>query len=336
MPGDVAVSVVMCTYNRAHVLPQVLDALMRQDTGGAFTYDIVVVNDRSTDGTADIIAAAQQDSPVTIHHVLAEGEGVAAARNRGWQAARGEWIAYTDDDQVNEPTWLAALYDAARRSGAPCIGGSVHLRFDVPPKFPLTWVTKSMLGYKEHPEKEITRLWDCPGTGNVMFHRSVFEKLGGFDNGLHWGGEDAEFMTRLVDAGLRVWFTPRSVVHHLIPAYRVQEGYFKWCSLRVGVAIAEVDVRTRGKARLAILCCARIAQALLKNLPLLLLARLRGDEGMVLEKRCLLWRCGTYVRATLYLIAPALFPQRGFFDSLSFRGERSGVAKAAAATSGEG
>jgi hypothetical protein len=200
---------------------------------------------------------------------------------------------------------------------------------------PLTWVTKSMLGFKEHDEREITRLMDCPGTGNVMFHKSVFEQLGGFDNSLHWGGEDAEFMARLMDAGIKVWFTPKSVVHHLIPPYRVQESYFRWCSLRVGVALAEVDLRTRGKAKLAILCCARIAQACMKTLPALVIAKLKGDEGNVLEKRCLLWRCGTYTRAALYLIAPALFPQKEFFESLSFRGERTGVAQAAASPAGQ-
>lgn len=328
MSAAVDITVVICTYNRAKVLPLALDSLVNQQTGGAFTYDIVIVNDSSTDETPDVIAAVQAASSVTLHPVLATGQGVAAARNLGWQSAQGEWIAYTDDDQVNEPNWLLALWNLAQKHNAKCVGGAVHLRFDEPPTMPLTWVTKSMLGFKEHPEKQITRLMDCPGTGNVMFHRSVFEKVGGFDNGLHWGGEDAELMVRVLDAGITVWFTPESVVHHLIPPYRVQESYFRWCSLRVGVALAEVDVRTRGKAKLAVLCLARIAQALLKNMPQLLLARMKGDEATLLEKRCVLWRCGTYTRATLYLIAPALFPQKAFFESLSFRGERTTVAKA--------
>jgi len=326
MSSPVDISVVICTYNRAKVLTLALDSLMSQETDAAFSYEIVVVNDRSSDETEEVIAAAQAKSGVEIRPVLARGEGVAAARNLGWQSARGAWIAYTDDDQVNDPRWLVSLWNLAEKHQAPCVGGAVHLRFDEPPTMPLTWVTKSMLGYKEHPEKQITRLMDCPGTGNVMFHRSVFEQVGGFDNGLHWGGEDAELMVRVLDAGIPVWFTPESVVHHLIPPYRVQESYFRWCSLRVGVALAEVDARTRGKAKLALLCIARIAQALLKNMPQLLLARLKGDAATLLEKRCVLWRCGTYTRATLYLLAPALFPQKQFFDSLSFRGERSTLA----------
>jgi GT2 family glycosyltransferase len=319
------ISVVICTYNRATILPLAIASLIAQDTGGAFTYEVVVVNDASTDNTLEVIAAAQDKSPVPLRVVSGRGEGVAAARNLGWQNAEGDWIAYTDDDQVNEPDWLAKLWSLAKRRNAQCVGGSVHLRFEEPPTMPLTWVTKSMLGFKEHPEKQITRLMDCPGTGNVMFHKSVFERVGGFDNDLHWGGEDAELMVRVLDAGIAVWFTPESVVHHLIPPHRVKESYFKWCSLRVGVALAGVDARTRGKAKLAVLCVARVAQALIKNMPQLLLARLRGDEATLLEKRCVLWRCGTYVRATLYLLAPGLFPQRAFFESLAFRVERAAL-----------
>lgn len=329
MAGAVDISIVMCTYNRAHVLPQVLDALIHQETHGAFTYDIVIVNDRSSDETPQIIADAQANSPVTIHHVMAKGEGVAAARNFGWQNATGEWIAYTDDDQVNERNWLRVMHDRAVRTGAQCIGGAVHLRFDVPPAMPLTFVTKAMLGWKDNAEKEIVRWIESPGTGNVMFHRSVFDKIGGFDNALHWGGEDAEFMARVLLAGIKVWFTPESIVYHLIPEYRVQESYFRWLSKRVGVAFAEVDLRIKGKPKLAMLCAARVAQALIKHVPQLVLAKLTGDAGNALEKRCHLWRCYTYTRFTLATLAPALFPQRAFFEALSFRGERTGVAKAA-------
>ena len=61
-------------------------------------------------------------------------------------------------------------------------------------------------------------------------------------------------------------------------------------------------------------------------MPQLIVAKLRGDAGVVLEKRCVLWRCGTYLRASLYLMAPGLFPQRAFFEGLSFRGERTSIA----------
>lgn len=307
-----------------------LDTLMRQETEGAFSYEIVVIDDASTDGTPEAVADLQRQSTAPMRYVRGQGRGVAEARNLGVTSAAGSWVAFTDDDQLNDPRWLITLFNLAERTQAKCVGGSVHLKFETEPAFPLTEVTKSILGYKVHPEGRITRLMDCPGTGNVMIHKSVFEQVGMFQPTLAWGGEDAEFMLRVLQAGFPVWFTPESIVHHMIPPYRVTIDYYRWASLRVGVALAEVDGKVRGRFRLLALCAARLAQALLINLPRLILAQLSGDTGQALERKCRLWRMMTYARQTLYFAAPAVFPQRQFFESLKFRGERSTVAKKSA------
>jgi hypothetical protein len=324
-PPDI--SVVICTYNREKMLRLALDALLRQETDGNFSYEVVVIDDASTDGTADVVAELERLHADQLRYVRGQGRGVAEARNLGVESARGTWVAFTDDDQLNDPRWLAELHALAQRTGAECVGGSVHLKFETEPAFPLTLVTQSILGYKVHPEGRITRLMDCPGTGNVMIHRKVFARVGRFDPTLDWGGEDAEFMLRVMQAGIPVWFTPKSVVHHMIPPYRVTVEYYRWASLRVGVALAEVDGKVRGRARLALICTARVAQAALINAPRLWLARLTGDAGQVLERRCRLWRVTTYARQTLHCLAPGLFPQRRFFEGLKFRGERNTVAK---------
>ena len=167
------------------------------------------------------------------------------------------------------------------------------------------------------------RLMDSPGTGNLMIRRTVFDKVGVFNEDLVWGGEDAELMLRIHGAGIPVWFTLRSIVHHMIPAYRLTEEYLRWTSLRVGVALAEVDAGSRGRAAMVFLCAARIAQALLVNLPRFLVAIIRKDRGKVIETKCLLWRATSYVRQAIHMIAPRLFPQKRFFASLEFRRERT-------------
>ncbi len=325
--NDPTISVVMCTYNRASLLRRVLDSLVTQKTEGEFDYEIVVVDDRSSDETPDIVAEFASRSAVPVRYVRADGQGVAHARNLGIDSSRGEWVAYTDDDQWNDPDWLYALVIAARKSGVDCVGGVVELELPPEATLPLTDVTASMLGRKVNPEGRITRLMDCPGTGNVMFKRTVFDTVGKFDNALAWGGEDADLMLRVMNAGIQVWFTPASVVHHIIPLYRVSEQYFRWASLRVGVALAEVDARCRGRASMALRCVARIGQALLINVPRYLRAALFGDRGTAIECKCLLWRMTSYARQTLRLLAPGVFKQERFFASLQFRGERTTVAK---------
>jgi len=321
------ISIVICTYNRADLLRIALESLIRQKTEGEFDYEVVVVDDRSSDQTPEVVAEFAARSPVPVRYVRAEGEGVARARNRGVEEARGEWVAYTDDDQWNDQDWLYELVMAARKAGVDCVGGVVELQLPTEASLPLTPVTESILGRKINPEGLIRHLMDCPGTGNVMFKRSVFDTVGLFDNALAWGGEDADFMLRVLNAGIPVWFTPTSIVHHMISPYRVTEIYFRWASLRVGVALAEVDAKVRGRANLALRCVARIGQALLINIPQLIRASLARDAGRVLEYKCLLWRVVSYTRQTVHLLAPRAFKQERFFSSLKFRGERTTVGK---------
>ena len=324
---EIDVTVAICTYNRAKMLRVALESLIFQKTGDLFTYEIVVVDDRSSDETPEVVKEIAAQAGVPVRYVREEGRGVAAARNRGIAEARGQWIAYTDDDQWNEPDWLYQLIVAARESDVDCIGGCVELELPLGAALPLTFVTSSILGQKRNREGQIKRLMDSPGTGSLMIRRTVFNKVGVFNDALLWGGEDAELMLRIHGAGIPVWFTPRSVVHHMIPPHRLTEDYFRWVSLRVGVALAEVDAGLRGRAMMLVLCAARIAQAVLVNLPRLIRAMIKGDRGRIVETKCLLWRAASYTRQALYTVAPRLFAQKHFFAGLKFRGERTGSAK---------
>jgi GT2 family glycosyltransferase len=323
------ITVVICTFNRAHVARLALESLVAQETRDRFDYEVVVVDDASTDDTPDMVQTFTGGTAPEVRYVRAHGEGVAVARNRGIEEARGTWVAFTDDDQVNDPHWLVELYETAMEQDARVVGGGVELRLETEPAFPLTDVTSAILGQKRNPEGRIGRLMDCPGTGNVMFRRDVFDEVGKFDPELVWGGEDADLMLRIMQADIPVWFNPRSIVHHLIPPSRVQESYFRWASLRVGIALAEVDCRLRGKGKLAMLCVARVGQALLKNGPLYLLSQATGRKGDAVERMCTLWRAYAYTRETLLLLAPGVFPQRRFFEGLTFRAERGDKQKTA-------
>ena len=317
------ISVVLCTYNRAVLLPSVLDALVTQETHNEFRYEIVVVDDASTDETADVFQRVEARAAVPMRYVRAGGNGVAQARNRGIAAARGKWVAFTDDDQVNAANWLIELFHVAQETAADCVGGAVELALEFPPAIPLTAQTRGILGAKTRPKARVYTRQTVPGTGNVMIKKSVFNRVGGFDDALVWGGEDDEFMQRVLRADLHVWFTPKSVVRHLIPPYRLEVKYYRWVSLRVGVAFAEVDTKTRGRMIMLVLGAGRTVKALLFHLPRLVAAILSGNAAAALEQRCYLWRAVGYLRQGLYLMVPWLFRQRRFFTGLKFRDERA-------------
>lgn len=316
-------SIVICTYNRAALLRDALASLVAQQTDGRFRYEVVVIDNASTDDTPAVIEDAGRTAPVPFRGVREAKPGVAAARNRGIAEARGEWVAFFDDDQVADPRWLAELVGFARDRGVRCVGGANRLL--LPPGAPaeLPPVCRALLGEPvDWPDPRRYDGPETPGAGNLLLHRSVFEQVGRFDESLREAGEDTDLLGRIRAAGIEAWYTPLAVMHHVVPAYRATAAYFRWKAQINGGHVARKDHRRFGRALLVPLLAARLGQAAAVRAPRLLWSRLRGDAAAALGARCALWRTEGYARFALNLLAPRLFPQRAFFDRVEFRGER--------------
>ncbi|HYN22100.1 MAG TPA: glycosyltransferase family A protein, partial [Thermoanaerobaculia bacterium] len=103
-------SVVIPTHNRLEVLAEVLQALEFQEAAPSF--EVVVVDDGSTDGTAEWLRGRTFNLPLRV--LIQTNSGPAAARNTGIAVAAGEWVAFLGDDTVPSPGWLAAHREAHR------------------------------------------------------------------------------------------------------------------------------------------------------------------------------------------------------------------------------
>lgn len=321
------ITVVVCTYNRAERLHDALNSLMHQDTEGQFSYGVVVVDDASTDATPDTVRDAAARSPMPIRYVRGSGTGIACARNKGIKESSSDWIAFFDDDQVAQPNWLNELFTCAMRTGADVAGGSLRLNLSNEKISKISNICRALLGEtggKGKPHKYGRRTF--PSGGNMLVKATVFQIVGVFDELTTRGGEDTEFAVRLRRTGLKVWFTPTAIARHYVPAYRLQESYLLWLSLRFGDNFAYRDFRELGLARTMIACLARIFQAFFINFPLLLVAYLTGNKPEVIGRKCLLVRAWGYLRESLHLMSPRLFSQKTYFSRLSFRGERTAFA----------
>ena len=317
------ISVVVCTYNRAEELYKALKSLIMQDGGNAFIYDIIVVDDASTDHTEKIIRDIAGQSKIPVKYILEEGRGIARARNRGISESTGEWIAFFDDDQIAETDWLNQLISAAKKTGADCVGGRMVL--DLPSGEPLSTICRAIFGEMNYGDEpiECTRKKLLPSGGNILLRRSVIDTVGSFDEARIYGGEDHDFLARVCKQGLKMWSTPKAIVHHIIPAYRLKRNYLLWTSLRDGVNFAQNDYKIEGQAKTILYGIARLGQALLINVPMLFWARLTHNDDEALGRRCLLTRCTGYTRRTLFYLLPYLFRQEKFFNRLEFRKERT-------------
>ena len=214
------VSVVVCAYNAESTMAPCLDSLrdLRYPT-----YEVVVVDDGSTDRTGHI--ADEYDDFHVIHQ---ENKGLSAARNIGIAASTGDIIAFTDSDCVVDPDWLHYLVATFLASGKAAVGGP-----NLPP--PEDSLVASCVaaspGGPLHVLLNDEEAEHIPGC-NMAFRREVLEEIGGFDPIYRAAGDDVDVCWRLQERGHCIAFSPAAMVWHFrrntVKAYVGQQrGYGK-------------------------------------------------------------------------------------------------------------
>ncbi len=202
-----AISVVVATRDRAPRLRSLLAALARQ-TLPRGDLELIVVDDGSTDETAAVLAAAAEASEPHVVALRSGGNGPAAARNVGWQAASAPLVAFTDDDCEPQPGWLTELQREANAHPGAIIQGRT-----VPSPVELR-LADSLLR-----TKSIDSLGPWFQTCNVLYPRGVLERLAGFDERFARPfGEDADLAWRAIEAGVETHFAGEACVHHAVEA----------------------------------------------------------------------------------------------------------------------
>jgi GT2 family glycosyltransferase len=165
-------------------------------------YEVIVVDDGSTDGTPELLQRAAEEAPYELRVVRHSGAGSAAARNRGWRQAAAPLVAFTDDDCGTTPGWLSGLLEAARNGGETIVQGRTELApGDAAKVGPFSRVL------------EITEPGPYYATCNILYPRALLERLGGFDEGFQTG-EDTDLGWRAQEAGAEYRFVPEAVVNH--------------------------------------------------------------------------------------------------------------------------
>jgi GT2 family glycosyltransferase len=197
------VSVIVCTRNGRERIGDCLEACIGM-SGGDF--EIIVVDDGSVDGTADHVAARFPE----VRLLRLDACGLSAARNAGAEAARGEILAFTDDDCEPDVEWLSRLRKGFRDGSFAAAGGP-----NLPPA-PQSWeeaVVCAAPGAPSHVMLDDVEAEHLPGC-NLAVRKSAFMEIGGFDPVFRTAGDDVDFCWRLRDAGHRLIFVPGAFVWH--------------------------------------------------------------------------------------------------------------------------
>ena len=212
------VTVAVCARNAADTLDACLRSIRALDYPD---YDVIVVNDGSTDATG---AIARAHPGVTV--IDTPPGGLSAARNTALRAAAGEVIAYTDADVEVDPAWLTYLIQPFLRTDVAGAGGPNVVPEDDP------WLAQCVArapGGPTHVLVDERTAEHVPGC-NMAYRRDALRAIGGFDPAYHAAGDDVDVCWRLQARGLTIGFAPSALVWHRhrrsVRAYwRQQVGY---------------------------------------------------------------------------------------------------------------
>lgn len=240
-------SIVVCTYNRASSLPHTLGSLDRLDRAG-LTAEVIVVDNNSRDGTAEIVGAWIAATPLPARYVREPRQGLSNARNAGLDHARGRIIAFTDDDVVVDPRWLQELKRAFADPAVMAAGGRIRPLWLAPRPRWLGPDLFSFLALLDHGDAPVRMKEPVLYGANLAARAECFagrrfdSRLGRNGDRLE-GGEDVVFVEDLMRAGHAVLYWPGAVVHHRIPPERLRRSYFRRWHRHLGRAQARLMER---------------------------------------------------------------------------------------------
>ena len=247
------ISAVVCTHNRAGYLGKAVRSLVAQ-TLPKKDYEIIVVDNASDCDIAEIINGFT--GKADIHLIRESRLGLSYARNAGWRAARGEYVAFLDDDAVASENWLESILKVFEKTRPKpgCLTGKVEPIWEVPRP---AWLSDSQLGYlailnwSDSPRVLSKEQW--LSGANMMFPKSILEEYKGFDPNLGRrgaglrSGEDILMQRQLINGGHVCLYRPEIVVSHHIPASRLS---IKWMIKRAfWQGVSDGFINTREEAQ---------------------------------------------------------------------------------------
>ncbi|MGO9019929.1 MAG: glycosyltransferase [Syntrophobacteraceae bacterium] len=229
------ITVAICTYNRCSLLAQTLGQMTNLVIPSGIEWELLVVNNNSTDSTEEVIKSFSTSLP--IRHVFEPRPGKSNALNAASRSARGQYILWTDDDVLVDRGWMAAYWEALeRRPDAGFFGGPIEPLFEgSPPK----WLKRCL------PQIEEAYAIRDLGERPFLFSKKIqpygvnwavrrkeqllypYDPSLGPQPGSFIRGEEEAVITAMLDAGIEGWWVPGARVKHFTPRARQTVRYLR-------------------------------------------------------------------------------------------------------------
>jgi len=297
-------SVVMCTFNRCNRLEDVIGSVCCQNKSFNFAYELIVVDNNSKDDTASVVQSCIKKFGNHIVLVYEKKRGLSNARNKGVNVARGEIIAFIDDDVVLDKDWMLNLIKAFKLSDCDAIGGRILPKCE---KIIPGWVKENMEFLQgpivSHDYGAVTKEYDTnimvPFVGaNFAIKSKCFNEYGPFDINLGAGtgtmGEDTNYFLKLLKAGKKILYCGNVLAWHTSDSKRMNMLYITKWWFATGRFVARVQ--QANMLEMKIKCWMGVPRYLIKELVqklIMLIPAFIYRKNLIKEWCVISWRIGT-------------------------------------------
>lgn len=228
------ISIVICTFNRAKLLKGAIESLLNQNAD-LLTYEIIVVNNNSTDNTEDVVKNFV-DNYSNVHLVLELNQGLSHSRNRGYREATAEYVAYLDDDAKVFPNWLETAIKIINEQQPDIFGGPIY-PFYLTPK--PEWF-KDEYEIRVHSERTGWMQQGYISGSNIVIRKTLLFEYGGFDPQFGMKGnnlgyhEESDLIIRAFQEGKRIYYSLELKIEHLVADFKKSLAYFIYYNYKAG------------------------------------------------------------------------------------------------------
>jgi succinoglycan biosynthesis protein ExoM len=197
------ICVCICTYKRPQLLQRLLNKLADQETGGLFTYSIVVADNDHLESAQKVVLDFASSCSVPIKYCVEPRQSIALTRNKAIENASGDFVAFIDDDEFPIKRWLLTLVETCHRFNADGVLGSVKPYFEVQPP---RWVIEGKFYERQTYPTGMVIKWRNGRTGNTLLKKQILTIENQPFRPEFLTGEDQDFFRRMIEKGhVFVW-----------------------------------------------------------------------------------------------------------------------------------
>lgn len=237
--NNLHITVCICTFKRPQLLSKAIEKLQNQATEGLFSYSVTVVDNDANQSARAIVSEWQNKSTVTVTYNCEPEQNIAMARNKAVENAPGNYLAFIDDDEFPENTWLLNLWKTLDTYKCNGVLGPVKPFFETEPP---RWIIKGKICVRpSYPTGKILNNYNETRTGNVLLSKILFADDQPPFNPIYGktGGEDVDFFRRKMIEGFTFRWCDTAAVYEVVPPERFTKKFYIKRALLRGKVNAE-------------------------------------------------------------------------------------------------